>query len=746
MKVTFRLITLISIFLGFQTSLLALSFDDITVSNLTSSSVTLSFFSDISVSTNVKYGTDSEALTAASPDTASKFHTFQLSNLTATTLYYFEITSGGVSYKDDGEFYTFQTAQVAIGTPYIVYGTVDDGTSALSSTYVKLVTYQNGTASSPLSAITDSNGQWNLNLGNLKLTDTGGVINYSIGDLLRLSVLQVDSSTFTQDFSVSGSSPQALDLTVGSNSYSLPADVSVNHLFPKVNSLANTSFDASVVQTALNGAASFEAFVQALFGINPPNNLQLSQVKVAISWVKDENQPYHLPFTVEASSLATELGMSQSSVEIALNQAATFTDFATALFSGTPTNQEITQLDQAIQDASLVDFSVAAKLLNFDASFTTLLLKKTLLQKALDVHTDSSGNTDYDKVAQDLEGITRSNLKEKLAISQAESTFTVSLVPGLNIISLPNRPETSLTAFSLAQQISNIDTDVSINFVIRMDPTSQKFKAFVPSIDQDPESVHNFSIDGGRGYIVNITDADSTNNPTRSLAFSGRIWVDGLTAPAAESDKNWAFVIDSPTPLQLGNRQPTTYQLIERHLRGHSRSISQSSHIRWQGQINQLSRLRIALVDQNRQSVVTEGDQLKLEIFDQKGQLMAFSDMNITGREAEAGLVQIDLRLNPIPTTTILLPNYPNPFNPETWIPFQLHQSSAITIQIYDADGARVQRLDLGQLPAGLYHSTDRAAYWNGLNQFGEQVASGVYFYQLNLDDYRQTRKMVILK
>ena len=747
MRTIFKLIILVLVFLSLQTSLLAtVQFSDITVSNLTSSSATISFFSDNSVSANIEYGTDNTSLTPTSFSTNAKFHSFQLTNLTSTTLYYFEITSGGVSYKDNGEFYSFQTAQVAIGTPYIVYGTVVDvGTSAITDAYVKLVAQQDGISSSPLSAVTDSNGKWNLNLGNLKLADTGGVMNYNVGHLIRLSILQTDNSKFTQDFSVSGSSPQALDLTVGSNSYSLPADVNVNNLFLKVNSLAGTSFDASALQTALNGATSFQDFVEALFGNTSATNLQLSQIKVAISWVKDENQSYHLPFTVEASSLAVELGISESNIEIALSQATTFTDFAIALFGTTPTSQQITQLNQAIQNATLVDITIAAKLLGFDASFNTLPLKTTLLQKALDVHTDSSGNTDYEKVAQDLEGITRSELKEKLAISQAESTFTVNLVQGLNIISLPNRPDTSLTAFSLAQQISTIDTDVSVNFVIRIDPTSQRFKAFVPSIDGSASS-HNFSIQGGNGYIIKITDADSGNNPTRPLAFSGRIWVDGLTAPAAEPSGNWAFVIDSPTQLQLDHRRPTTYKLLESSPQSPATTDRQSLEIRWQGIVNQTDRLRIALVDQNRKSVVSAGDQLQLEIFDQKGQLLAFSDMNITERETKNGLIQVDFRLNPIPTATRLLPNYPNPFNPETWIPFQLHQTSVVTIQIYNSNGGQVQQIELGQLPAGLYHTMDRAAYWNGQNQIGEQVASGIYFYLLNLDDYRQTRKMVILK
>ncbi|MDP6998435.1 MAG: T9SS type A sorting domain-containing protein [Candidatus Poribacteria bacterium] len=735
MKTTMRLMTLISILFSMPTLLLAVTFSDLTVSNLTSSSATVSFFTDSSAATSVNYGTDSGSLTATSPDTAARLHVFELSSLASDTTYYFTITSGTTTDNNSGSFYTFQTAQVAIGTPYIVYGTVDDGSSAVSGAYIKLIVQQNGTTSSPLSAITDSDGKWNLNLGNLKMTDTGGVMNYSIGDLIKLSILQDTSTTFTQDSSVSGSSPQALDVTVGTSSYSLPADVTVNNLFLKVNSLASTSFDAPAVQNALSGATSFETFVKALFSTDPATDLQLTQVKVAISWVKDDSGPYHLPFAVEASDLATELEVSLSDVEAALSGASTLTDFATTLFGGTPTSNETTQLNQAIEDATIVDFSVAAKLLSFDSSFTTLSQKTTLLQKALDVHTKSSGNTDYDKVAQDLEGITRSQLKEKLAISQAESTFTLSLVKGLNMIALPNRPDVDLTAYSLAEQISDIDTDVSVNFVIRVDPASQKFKAFVPSIDASG-SAYNFSIDGGRGYIINLADADAANNPTRSAEFIGRIWVDGITAPVATSDITWAFVIDSPTPSQLGSRQPTAYRLIDQ----------QTQQIRWHGLIETRNRLRIALVDQNRQSVVNQGDQLQLEIFDQQRQLMAFSTVNITARDTEAGLVQVDLRLNPIPSATRLLPNYPNPFNPETWIPFQLHQSSLVSIQIYDASGLQIRRLELGLLPAGLYHTTDRAVYWNGLNRVGEQVASGIYFYQLEVDGYRQTRKMVILK
>ena len=98
------------------------------------------------------------------------------------------------------------------------------------------------------------------------------------------------------------------------------------------------------------------------------------------------------------------------------------------------------------------------------------------------------------------------------------------------------------------------------------------------------------------------------------------------------------------------------------------------------------------------------------------------------------------------PEDTALLANYPNPFNPETWIPYHLANDSDVLLSIYDIDGALVRELDLGHQRAGYYTDRSRAAYWDGRNKWGEPVASGVYFYQLHADDYSQMRKMVILK
>ena len=99
-----------------------------------------------------------------------------------------------------------------------------------------------------------------------------------------------------------------------------------------------------------------------------------------------------------------------------------------------------------------------------------------------------------------------------------------------------------------------------------------------------------------------------------------------------------------------------------------------------------------------------------------------------------------------IPKETALFANYPNPFNPETWIPYQLAKPADVKLTIYDIQGRVVRDLDLGHQRAGMYHSRSRAAYWDGKNAAGEPVASGVYFYTLTAGDFTATRKMLILK
>ncbi len=120
------------------------------------------------------------------------------------------------------------------------------------------------------------------------------------------------------------------------------------------------------------------------------------------------------------------------------------------------------------------------------------------------------------------------------------------------------------------------------------------------------------------------------------------------------------------------------------------------------------------------------------------------NDGSLVFRQGIENLYQLLATL--LPKKNVLLPNYPNPFNPETWIPYHLAMPSDLTLTIYTTDGKLVRNLALGHQAAGIYQSRTRAAYWDGKNAQGELVASGIYFYTLTAGDFTAIRKMLIRK
>ena len=121
--------------------------------------------------------------------------------------------------------------------------------------------------------------------------------------------------------------------------------------------------------------------------------------------------------------------------------------------------------------------------------------------------------------------------------------------------------------------------------------------------------------------------------------------------------------------------------------------------------------------------------------------------LNLTDPTSLKGILFLEQLLAALlPKETVLLPNYPNPFNPETWIPYRLAEATFVTLTIYDGRGQVVRALDIGHQVAAFYETRSKAIHWDGRNEFGEQVASGVYFYHLSAGNYSAMRKMLILK
>ena len=136
-----------------------------------------------------------------------------------------------------------------------------------------------------------------------------------------------------------------------------------------------------------------------------------------------------------------------------------------------------------------------------------------------------------------------------------------------------------------------------------------------------------------------------------------------------------------------------------------------------------------------------------LNAADVQGWLTQARELALTDAQSQRGIIFLEQLLSVlIPKETALLHNYPNPFNPETWIPYRLAHAADVEITIYNTRGTVVRRLDVGHQSAGFYTARAQAAYWDGRNEFGELVASGLYFYQFRAGDYSALRRMVIRK
>ena len=304
------------------------------------------------------------------------------------------------------------------------------------------------------------------------------------------------------------------------------------------------------------------------------------------------------------------------------------------------------------------------------------------------------------------------------------NVYNVTLAKGLNMISVPLAPPKPMNARSLAG-LTGATT------VITLDTAKQGFVGWTPNAPDD-----GFPVEGGKGYIVNVPE-------TRQFAFVGAPWTtqteDAPAAPAIsietpQTQDAWAFVVSGHLE---GKPAFDGYQVIVRNLRTDS-TITASV----QGDY-----FAAANADLARRSIVRVGDVMAVQVIGPNGNVESDTFSYKVTPESIADAV-LSIRLDSIgkPKLTQLLQNYPNPFNPETWIPYQLEASADVTLHIYDASGAIVRTLDLGFKGPGFYMTRSRAAYWDGRNNMGEQVASGVYFYSLQTPDFSATRKMLILK
>ena len=314
---------------------------------------------------------------------------------------------------------------------------------------------------------------------------------------------------------------------------------------------------------------------------------------------------------------------------------------------------------------------------------------------------------------------------EKTIGTESTFAFDLTLKPGLNMMAIPLMPEEPYTAKTLAEK-------VGATTVIQLNTTTQNFMAYTVA-----ESGDGFSIDGGKGYIVN-TPKGST------VKFVGSAWgnqpehEEAPAAPARSTFKSaWAFIVTSDIH---GMKAGTTYTLVAENLR--TRAVARA-HIAADAR-----RSSAVWADLNRKSVVEVGDKLEVALYDTRGQVVSGPvQRTVSTTDIRNAFLNLQLNVGDVrPQATVLAQNFPNPFNPETWIPYQLRESAKVRIQIYDISGRLVRTLNVGWQPVGSYMTPARAAHWDGRNEIGESVSSGLYFYTLTAGDFNATRKMLIQK
>ena len=291
----------------------------------------------------------------------------------------------------------------------------------------------------------------------------------------------------------------------------------------------------------------------------------------------------------------------------------------------------------------------------------------------------------------------------------SRASYALNLKTGLNMISLPVKPNSLVTAKTLAR-------DLAATVILRLDADTQKFIPFVP---EHYEST-NFEIEGGMGIIVNVTE-DKTHT------FTGTIWSNTpLAAPTISSNPVWAF----------------TFLCRGRSLKGDLEVANLSQGMIYPAQWDEDCQLGIAsVVDSTQQAVISNGDLIQVTAHGQRWRY------RVSERDLANAFVDLKLGDNLlVPDQTQLLQNYPNPFNPETWIPFELSLDTEVTVIIYDVQGKQIRKLQLGMMMAGRYVTAGQVVHWDGRSETGGTIASGTYFYQIEAGGYTETRKMVVLK
>ena len=309
---------------------------------------------------------------------------------------------------------------------------------------------------------------------------------------------------------------------------------------------------------------------------------------------------------------------------------------------------------------------------------------------------------------------------------------TITLNPGINIVGLPLRDE-RIKRVSDLLKLAGIEGNVPV-IMVSVDGEYQ-----VVGRAGDPGDI---GIVGGQAFILTAQQA-------ATVMLFGDGWTNISGAATAPSVSMTGIVAGDVTPVlglrgsivdeTMGNKMES-FRVIVKNL-STGRAVASMTGPDAGG-------YRLTVVDIETGRAAAIGDTLEISAQSPNPFIgVKPVQYTVTAEDVRRSLIQLpELVAYEIPAETQLLANYPNPFNPETWIPYRLAKDAFVTLTIYDQTGQVVRTIDVGHQPAAVYERRSKAIYWDRRNEFGEQVASGVYFYHLQAGDYSATRRMVIVK
>ena len=310
-----------------------------------------------------------------------------------------------------------------------------------------------------------------------------------------------------------------------------------------------------------------------------------------------------------------------------------------------------------------------------------------------------------------------------------DGTAQISLKAGSdNLIGLP----LDIEGIDKVSDIKGLDAAIEGVY-----PTLENFVAVEGDTGDGP-------VAGDAGYYV-LASADAT------ITVTGDGWSNSTEMAGAAPIALSGYKLDNQTPVLsvFGSVVDEITGVAKEGFRVKVKNLSTKGAVSEITSIETADGYSMTLLDLANAHAARVGDVLEITA-DSPNPLIGVQPVRhiVTVDDVKNSTIQLEeLIAYEIPAETELLRNYPNPFNPETWIPYRLAEDADVSLTIYDVNGAVVRDIDIGHQTAAVYETRAKAIYWDGRNQFGEQVASGLYFYHLTAgDDFSATRRMVILK